>query len=667
MSGVYDVVVIGGGHAGAEAAWAASRLGASTALLTLDPSRIAAMSCNPAIGGLAKGQMVREIDALGGLMGIATDNTAIQYRMLNRSKGPAVWGPRAQSDKARYSAEVRRLLATCPNLDVIGGEVVEIKVEGRGSPIEDRGSRIEDRGSKTENRPPFSILHPPSSVAKPRVAAVSLSDGSRIACRAVVVTTGTFLRGLMHTGEKQTEGGRFGEPAANGLSASLAHLGLELGRLKTGTPPRLHRDSVDFASLEEQPGDEEPWPFSFLNEYGSTNPRTPIPRYPHTACWRPPLPQLPCHLTATSPAVHQIIRANLHRAPLYTGQIQSVGPRYCPSIEDKVVRFGDKTSHHIFLEPEGLDTPSIYCNGISTSLPADVQDTVVHMIRGLENARILRWGYAIEYDMVWPTQVRSTLQTKAIDGLFLAGQINGTSGYEEAAAQGLLAGINAARYAATGRADDADFVLGRDQAYIGVLIDDLVTKPPVEPYRMFTSRAEHRLHLRADNADQRLTPIGRRAGLVDDDRWARFEARRLAIADAAALLAESRIEGASAMDWLRRPESSWAGLCERLGALAQVPAAVGRLVEIRAKYEGYIGREARQIERLAQLEQRLIPSDLDYDRVVGLRNEAKTKLAKFTPRSLGQALRISGITPADVTVLAVHLSRARADKPPVAR
>ena len=615
----YDVIIIGGGHAGAEAAWAAARLGAATALITLDPARVGQMSCNPPIGGLAKGQMVREIDALGGLMGLAIDNTGIQFRMLNRSKGPAVWGPRAQADKYRYAQEVQHLLAQLPNLHILTGEVADIETA-------------------------------PGPDGTASVQAVTLADGRRLACRAAVVTTGTFLRALMHTGERKTEGGRVGEATAKGLSACLARLGLELGRLKTGTPPRLDRRSIDFAAFETQPGDEDPLPFSFLNEYSPDS-------------WRPPLPQVNCWIGATNAAIHDVIRANLHRAPMYSGQIESTGPRYCPSIEDKVVRFADKQSHHIFLEPEGLGTDEIYCNGISTSLPADVQEEMVRLVPGLEDARILRHGYAVEYDMVWPTQIRPTLETKNVTGLFLAGQINGTSGYEEAAAQGLVAGVNAARYAANRAACGfAHFTLKRDEAYIGVLIDDLVTKPPLEPYRMFTSRAEHRLHLRADNADERLTPIGRKLGLVDDARWDPFEARLTEVSAAERALTSIRVGDATALDLLRRPDVSWPDLSRDHALLRAVRPGVGRRVEVRVKYSGYIARQGRHIERFAKLEEKLIPPWVDYAAVAGLRNEAKQKLTKFTPRSLGQALRISGITPADVTVLAVHLERGSARK-----
>jgi tRNA uridine 5-carboxymethylaminomethyl modification enzyme len=480
------------------------------------------------------------------------------------------------------------------------------------------------------------------------VSGVVLADGTKLSCRAVIVTTGTFLRALMHTGERKTEGGRVGEAAAKGLSGCLAKLGLELGRLKTGTPPRIKKESIDFSKFDEQLGDEEPAPFSHLNEYEPTK------------RWSPPLQQVSCWIGATNQTIHEIIRANLHRAPMYSGQIQSTGPRYCPSIEDKVVRFADKQSHHIFLEPEGLDTNEIYCNGISTSLPADVQEQMIRLVPGLERAEILRYGYAVEYDMVWPTQIRSTLETKSIRGLFLAGQINGTSGYEEAAAQGLIAGVNAVHYSREDASDsDGAFVLGRDEAYMGVLVDDLVTKPPTEPYRMFTSRAEHRLHLRNDNADERLTPIGRELGLVDDARWAAFENRRTQIKDGIALLRASRVEGLPASDWLRRSENDWAKVVEKLPAASTVDADVARLVEIRVKYEGYIARQDRQIEKFAKMESKLIPTSIDYAAVVGLRNEAKQKLSKFTPRSLGQALRISGITPADVTLIAIHLDKRK--------
>jgi tRNA uridine 5-carboxymethylaminomethyl modification enzyme len=422
-----------------------------------------------------------------------------------------------------------------------------------------------------------------------------------------------------------------------GLARTLERFGFPLGRLKTGTPPRLDGRTIDWASLDKQAADPEPVPFSALTDR-ITN------------------PQIACGIARTTPAGHDLIRANLHRAPMYSGQIGSTGPRYCPSIEDKVVRFADKNSHHIFLEPEGLDTDEVYCNGISTSLPADVQDEVVRLIPGLERAEVIRYGYAVEYDMVWPSQIRSTLETKLVGGLFLAGQINGTSGYEEAAAQGLLAGVNAAHYAARG---SADFVLKRDQAYIGVLVDDLVTKPPIEPDRMFTSRAEHRLHLRNDNADARLTQIGRDLGLVDDNRWEKFTARREATELGVELLKTTRIDGVPAFDWLRRADADWATLRQRLPGAEAIPADVARQIEIRAKYEGYIARQDRAIERFAQLEQKLIPTWVDYATVTGLRNEARQKFAKFTPRSLGQALRISGITPADVTVLAIHLERPR--------
>jgi len=674
----FDVIIIGGGHAGAEAAWAAARLGARTALVTLDETKIGAMSCNPAIGGLAKGQMVREIDALGGLMGLAIDNTGIQFHMLNRSKGPAVWGPRAQADKYKYAVEVQRLLGTCSNLTIVKGEVAEIET-------------VDVSGLVTQSAP-VTKRKPSASAAgtSRRVTGVTLSDGAQLRARSVVITTGTFLRALMHTGETKTEGGRVGEAAAKGLSGCLTRLGLELGRLKTGTPPRLHRDSIDFSKFETQAGDEPPAPFSFLNEYAefrisdfefridSSSPQSAI-RNPK---WKPPLPQIHCWIGGTNEKIHEIIRANLHRAPMYSGQISSTGPRYCPSIEDKVVRFADRPSHQIFLEPEGLDTPEIYVNGISTSLPADVQEPMIRLIDGLQNAKILRYGYAVEYDMVWPTQIRATLETKRIAGLYLAGQINGTSGYEEAAAQGLVAGINAARKALQADSErsedsDQDFVLRRDQAYIGVLIDDLVTKPPTEPYRMFTSRAEHRLQLRNDNADDRLTALGRNIGLVDDARWNAFTARRDRIDATVVALKQFRIEGAAAYDWLRREGNDLRKLCQLGGtdipvcvsgtamesetqtgmSVPPISSHTAWLIEVRAKYEGYIKRQDAQIAQFSKMETKLIPHDLDYATVTGLRSEALQKLSKFTPRSLGQALRISGITPADVTLVSIHMQR----------
>ncbi|MEM7807431.1 MAG: FAD-dependent oxidoreductase [Planctomycetota bacterium] len=622
----YDVLIIGGGHAGAEAAWAASKLVERVAMVTLDPAKVGQMSCNPAIGGSAKGQIVREVDAMGGLMGLAADASGIQFRILNRSKGPAVHGPRAQCDKYRYAQAVREMLEAVPNLDIVAGEVASLDVRDN------------------------------------RCHGVTLADGRALSAEAVVVTTGTFMRGLMHTGEQKTAGGRAGEAASTGLSAELRRLGFDLGRLKTGTPPRLRAGSIDWSRLEEQQGDEVPRAFSFLEEYrrrekgggmreegqkhlglGPSSLILPPSSFPS-------LTQVPCHVTHTTPAAHEAINANLHRAPMFSGEIEGVGPRYCPSIEDKVVRFADKQQHQIFLEPESLDTDEVYCNGISTSLPADAQRAMLDHIPGLEKAEVIRWGYAVEYDMVWPTQITATLETKKVRGLFLAGQINGTSGYEEAAGQGLVAGINAARYAAT---QVADFVLGRDQAYIGVLCDDLVTKPPTEPYRMFTSRAEHRLSLRSDNADERLTPLARDLGLVDDARWHGFTARRDALEAATAKAKSTRIDGHLVFDLIRRPESSIHDYDPTL------PTDIAERVETAARYEGYLKRQGRQLKEMARLEHKAIPRELDYTTISGLRNEAREKLTLFTPRNLGQALRISGITPADVTLLSVHLARRR--------
>jgi len=598
-----DIVVIGGGHAGIEAAWAAGQIGAETVLVTMSREAIGRMSCNPAIGGIGKGQIVREIDALGGLMALAIDEAGIQYRMLNRSKGPAVWSPRAQADRTLYTQAVLRLLGGCKKLQILEATVAEI------------------------------LVH--RSDGRRRVAGVTLLDGRTIRAEAVIVATGTFLRGLLHFGPEQHPGGRIGEPAADALSSSLERLGLRLARLKTGTPPRVARHSVDCDRLEVQLGDDPPEPFSFLTD-------------------RIDREQKPCWITWTRPETHEIIRANLHRAPLFTGQIQSRGPRYCPSIEDKVVRFPDKDQHQVFLEPEGYESDRLYCNGISTSLPRDVQEAMVRSVPGLQHAEIVQYGYAIEYDFVPPDQITPSLETKLLEGLFLAGQINGTSGYEEAAGQGLMAGINAAL-----KLKGAEpIILRRDQAYIGVMIDDLVTKPPTEPYRMFTSRAEYRLHLRADNADERLTPIGREAGTVDERRWAIFQEKRSQIEQLRRLLDSQRVDGRSLAEWLRRPEVRLGDLTELCPALdlAAYDRRVREQVEIAAKYAGYLERQRRQIERLAELERWKLPADFDYGRVRHLRREARERLSTHRPINLGQALRISGITPADVTVLMVHLA-----------
>ena len=603
----FDILVIGGGHAGAEAAHAAARMGARTALVTMQLEAVGRMSCNPAIGGLGKGQIVCEVDALGGLMGRVIDATGIQFRLLNRSKGPAVRAPRAQADLKRYAAEVRRQLESTPNLEMIEGLVEQIQTR-----------QVDDRET---------------------ITGVRLADGRVLNVSAVIITAGTFMRGLMHCGTRQSEGGRVGEQAAVGLSRCLLDLGFRLERLKTGTPPRVHRDTVDFDALEEQPGDETPTPFSFMTD-----------EIPQT--------QVCCWITHTNEHVHGLIRDNLHLAPIYSGQIQSRGPRYCPSIEDKVVRFADRTSHQIFLEPEGLDDERIYCNGISTSLPAEVQDRMVRSIVGLERARILQPGYAVEYDFVPTDQIDATLETKGVSGLFLAGQVNGTSGYEEAAGQGIIAGINAVRRL-QGR---APVVLGRDQAYIGVMIDDLVTRPLDEPYRMFTSRSEYRMTLRCDNADTRLTPIGRDVGLVLDDRWNRFQANSKEMARARTILAQTRTDGVTAFDRLRRPEVSLADLIHStsdLHELRDMSAGGLKRVGIEIKYEGYVQRQLRQITRFRALEDRRIPQGFDFAVIPGLRNEARERFRSVSPRTLGQAGRIPGINPADITVLWVAINHSR--------